>query len=193
MIRRHTRIAAGLAAIALPLALLVGCSDDPVPKIPEEPSSSPTEAEPSEPTEPTPPAAMERRDVAGAEAFVKYYFELLTFAVHSGETAPARAVALDDCASCRGALRAIERIHAAGGRVTGGAMVATDIGISAAGSPTDKISAFDGVASIAIDEQTIRGTGDAELDGTTQASNVDIQLHIISGPRGWTMAEWRQP
>ncbi|HEX8779856.1 MAG TPA: DUF6318 family protein, partial [Nocardioides sp.] len=101
----RTRLAAGVVAAALPLALLAGCGEDePQPKFDEPTSESPSASpSPSGPVEPTPPAAMKGDDVEAAEAFATYYFQLLDYGRLTGDTRPVKSLTLPTCVACQGA------------------------------------------------------------------------------------------
>ncbi|MEI5673056.1 MULTISPECIES: DUF6318 family protein [unclassified Nocardioides] len=115
------------AALAVGLVLLAGCSgdDDPEPKISPTDSSSvastPTPSPtPSGPVEPTLPAEAEGEDAAAAEAFVRFYWEMVNYAEATGEVEGLAALALQTCVACEGGSADIKRIYEAGGSVSGG-------------------------------------------------------------------------
>jgi hypothetical protein len=98
-----------VAAVVL-AAVVAGCSAEPEPT-PEAPPSAPSssEAPAVEPT-PTPeaftapqlPEAATTPDAAGAEAFVRYFWDTVNYAYTSGDTAAIWAISHVDCAGCAG-------------------------------------------------------------------------------------------
>lgn len=118
-----------VAGLVAALGLLVGCTDDdePDPTITPTDSSSaastgsPTaDPTPTGPVEPTLPAEAEGTDAAAAEAFVRYFWEVVNFAQRSGEVSALRALASSSCQACTGGADWIERVYASGGRIEGG-------------------------------------------------------------------------
>jgi hypothetical protein len=113
---RHRLVIA--AALLLALA---GCSDDsPEPKA----SASTTQATASPtltgPVAPVLPEAAKAKTQAGAKAFVRYWFEAITFAMKTGETSEVDEVAHADCDSCTNLTRSIRSIYDEGQRNVGG-------------------------------------------------------------------------
>ena len=82
------------------------------------PTSTPTaEAtdDPNAPVEPVLPAGAEADSRAGAEAFVRYYIELLNYAGLTGDVAELRQQAAD-CLSCDSLVDTFRQTYADGGR-----------------------------------------------------------------------------
>ena len=76
------RVAAA-TALLVPLALAGCAEDDPQPKLPSASATSPTttaSATPDAAVEPTLPPEAQGKDEAAAEAFVRYYWELVNYA-----------------------------------------------------------------------------------------------------------------
>lgn len=190
----RTRLVSGIVAAALPLAVLAGCGEDePKPKFEEPTSASPSESSsPEEPVEPTPPAAMKGDGVEGAEAFVEYYFDVVTYAVLTGDTTHAEKLALPDCASCRGLLDTVDAVYDKGGSVRGGEMRAEDVRMAAKEVAADSLQAYGGRLTLDVTKQVVRGTGDGDLDGEAQASQVPVQIQVVHSRSGWAVAEWSQ-
>jgi hypothetical protein len=125
------RIARSLVGVgALLLAVLVaGCEEDEPsssppasdsPSVPE--SSSPTETTsvPTTPVEPTLPAQAEDESQAGAEAFVRFYWEVVNYATKTGDVTLLSELDQVSCEGCDGGVDGIERVYRAGGRIVGG-------------------------------------------------------------------------
>ncbi|GLH97959.1 DUF6318 family protein [Phytohabitans aurantiacus] len=78
-------------------------------------ASVPGTAGPSQPTA----AGQYSRD--GGEAFIRYWFDLLTYAQRSGDTTDLDEVTNDRCGDCGTALTTIRDVYAEGGSLRGGA------------------------------------------------------------------------
>ncbi len=76
-------------------------------------TSGPT-ADPKEPVEPSLPAAARAASRAGAEAFVRYYVNLVNYAGRTGEVKALERAALG-CGSCESLATAFRKTYAAGG------------------------------------------------------------------------------
>lgn len=120
MAQVSTRVVAALAALSLAVPALAACSDDPPSgSPPPTSSSSPTSsATPSGP--PTMPAAAKGRTPEAAEAFVRYYVDLINYGLETLDSAPLRAFASDGCRLCDGFGDALDRLEQRGGTYEGG-------------------------------------------------------------------------
>ncbi|HTW16333.1 MAG TPA: DUF6318 family protein [Nocardioides sp.] len=110
--------------------LLAGCRSDadPEPKVsPTESSSVTPTPTPTGPVEPTLPAEAEGDDAAAAEAFVRFYWDLVNYAQATGDVGALREVASETCEACLAGLKGIEEVHSAGGSIEGG-----DVSVSSA-------------------------------------------------------------
>ena len=111
------------AAVLTPL-LLAGCGgDDPEPQLPDtapSPSSTPSASPAAEATqEPTLPPEAEGNDEAAAEAFVRYYYDVVNYAQATGDVRTLRSLALPACEGCQGGVEYLEGIYQAGGFLKG--------------------------------------------------------------------------
>ncbi|SFL91493.1 hypothetical protein SAMN04488085_12236 [Geodermatophilus ruber] len=123
------RLVAGLAAGA---AVLSGCSDkqeasDTLPSASAE--ASPTEAAlpPLGPADLPMPDEARTQDAAGAEAFVRYYIDLINRTSTVMDAAPLREFS-DGCTECDRVATDTENDAAAGYHYEGGALTLTEIG-----------------------------------------------------------------
>jgi len=144
---RPTTAAAGAAALLL-AAGLAACSGDPEPGSPlptGEPvpsatgSAEPTGASPAAtgdpsapPTEqpvaaPTLPPEATTNDSAGAEAFVRYWYDALNYAYASGNTGPVMEASSDDCAVCAELVAVVDEAYSSNGRLIGGEITLLDV------------------------------------------------------------------
>ncbi len=112
------------ALCVVPVLALGACSgSDPQPKLADPTESAPTSPSTtavSGPVEPTMPAAAQGTDTASAEAFVKFYWEMVNYAQATGDLDGLESMTDQSCTACRGGLEALEKIFAHDGTVTGG-------------------------------------------------------------------------
>ena len=113
--------AAGVA-LALGLAACSGSDADPEPAPPPT-SSSPSPAD--GPAAPTMPPAARGTDAASAEAFVRFYWEMVDYAQSTGDTS-GLVDASDRCINCKNGVASIEKTYGTGGRIEGGQSQVTD-------------------------------------------------------------------
>ncbi|MBI2244131.1 MAG: hypothetical protein HYU55_09390 [Nocardioides sp.] len=125
MIVAVTRSRTVVAALCVVSVLALGaCSgDDPQPRFAPPSSSAPTSPSTtavSGPVEPTMPAAAQGTDAAAAEAFVRFYGEMVNYAQATGDLDGLESMTDQSCTACKGGLAALQRIFARDGRVVGG-------------------------------------------------------------------------
>lgn len=144
---RPTTAVAGAAALLL-AAGLAACSGDPEPGSPlptgdpvpsATDSTEPTGASPStaadpsaSPTEqpvaaPTLPPEATTNDAAGAEAFVRYWYDALNYAYASGDSGPVVQASSDDCAVCAELVAVVDEAYSNNGRLVGGEITLLDV------------------------------------------------------------------
>ncbi|MFT4262728.1 MAG: DUF6318 family protein [Nocardioides sp.] len=94
------------------------------------PTSSPTPAPPLMPEAAKAPAkdATEAEAKASAEAFVRYYWDVVDYAQLSGDTDAVRDLSLSRCKGCNGGIEAVDAIYDAGGHIEGGRTAAAHVG-----------------------------------------------------------------
>ncbi|WP_341927519.1 DUF6318 family protein [Nocardioides psychrotolerans] len=114
------------AGVAVVLgALLVGCSDDPRPRM-APPSASPTVVESPtntptiEESAPPLPSAATARDASGAKAFVTHFWDVANYAQATGDTKSLAALGAETCEGCHGAVDFLNDLYRAGGSIEGG-------------------------------------------------------------------------
>jgi hypothetical protein len=114
---RH-RLLIAAALLALPLA---GCGDDShAPNTST--STTPATASPSPigPIAPVLPEAAKANTTVGAKAFVRYWFEALNYASHTGDSAPLVSASTADCVACNGLRNRIKSIYGVNEHMVGG-------------------------------------------------------------------------
>ncbi|CAI9403585.1 hypothetical protein HIDPHFAB_04011 [Nocardioides sp. T2.26MG-1] len=134
MIGLVNRSRTALTALSLVSVLALGaCSgDDPEPKFAEpSPSrslpSSPSTTAVSGPVEPTMPAEAKGTDAAAAEAFVRFYWEMVNYAQATGDLDGLRGLAGPECKPCVSGIRGLERLVERKADVHGGEYDVSDI------------------------------------------------------------------
>jgi hypothetical protein len=127
--RRWTlRLVAGLAAGAV---VLSGCSErqeaaDTLPGADAEPSATEAEPPPLGPSDLPMPAEARTQDAAGAEAFVRYYIDLINRTSTVMDAAPLREFS-DGCAECNRLATNVENDAATGRDYEDGEITVTEV------------------------------------------------------------------
>lgn len=116
---------AAVSALLLPLAL-AGCGDDDDPQPRMSPSSatssdSPTSSPSADATEePTLPPEAEGNDEAAAEAFIRYYYDVVNYAQRTGDVTTLKSHSLPSCQACTDGANFLRDMYANGGEQVGG-------------------------------------------------------------------------
>lgn len=180
---RRTSAAAALAAAAL--VALAGCSDDePASEPTNEPSASTTASPSPTPTAvaPTLPPDAARPDATGAEAFTRYWFDLVSHAYASGDAGGLRALSDPECATCLAIADEIDAQYQSGGRFTGGAVsVVAAVPAAAANEVTVVSSAYNQTAITPISSRGDEGVASIAVEGKP------VELYLRHSQGAWTV------
>ena len=177
MTRRWTlRLVAALAAGAL---VLSGCSErqeaaDTLPEA-DAPSSEP-ELPPLGPPDLPMPAEARTQDAAGAEAFVRYYIDLINRTSTVMDAAPLREFS-DGCLDCDRIASAVENDASVGYQYSGGSIFITTVGEPLLKMPTAEMALRADVA-----ELTVRDAAGKELP--------DLGSRAYTGLNGGAALKW---
>jgi hypothetical protein len=191
MIVAVTRTRAVLAALSCLSVLVLGaCSeDDPKPRLAPAPSGSDSpkaSASPSSVAEPTMPTVASDDSEAGAEAFVRYWIEMVNYAQRTGDTSGFEELNDIRCAGCRGMVDAIDSAYSAGGHIEGGTLRAGRL----RGLPVDFGAEWAGFARARTSAQTVmHGDGTKESHG---GAPFDLYTYL-DWDDGWSMRWLRTP
>lgn len=177
-----------VAVLAL-LVALAGCqeesADPPSPKPSPTVTESPTES-PSAPAEPDMPAAAKEPTQAGAEAFVRYYWDLVNYAQATGDTKRLRSVSAATCVQCDGGIDAIDDVYGRDGRIVGGRYVVDRLEASKLESSVPR---FRLTYALANTSQVIDLPGSAD-DGSLHASTNEIEMFVDYLDDAWSVSVW---
>ncbi len=111
------------ALVVVPLFALASCSGDPHKPPPYTPSPTPTASTsptPTGPVAPTLPAAAKKHTRAGAEAYVRYYVDVLNYAQVADDLEAMATVTSRECVECQTVLRSLQENHKTGAKTEGG-------------------------------------------------------------------------
>lgn len=178
-----------VAAVALPTFSLLGCSGDPEPTIANEATntnSAPSTAATPSPSIPAPPESADKATAAGAEAFVSFYWDVVTYAQSSGDVSLLKDLALPSCAACSSGLQSIEKTYKAGGKISGGETTVS----SATATPFSAGPArgFSVDVEVVTQDQTIDIPGE-DLRRNTGGS-VSMRFLLQREDREWVVGRW---
>ena len=181
-----------LPVVTAALVLLVGCSadDDPEPRIAPTDSSSAasTTAPPPSPTgpvEPTLPAEAVGEDAAAAEAFVRFYWEMVNYAQATGDTDGLATLEAANCRACVGGRESIELTYRNGGSIAGG--VSEVLSAESTRLAVTSGKAFRVVASVKSTPQIVRIPGEKESRNEGGEYDFDFIVQFVDG---WKVARW---
>ena len=132
------------------------------------------------------PAEAAGEDAAAAEAFVRFYWEMVNYAEQTGDIDGLSALGLESCAACVGGAEDIERIYGAGGTVTGGLVEVT----SASSTPyrSGPTAGFAVIVDVEIAPQTVAEPG--KRDQTYAGGPNQFRFIVQREPGGWIVGRW---
>ncbi|WP_029431252.1 DUF6318 family protein [Blastococcus sp. URHD0036] len=161
------------AVLAVSAAVLCGCSDEqkPAETLPDASSSASTSSEALPPLGPSDfpmPAEARTRDAAGAEAFTRYYIDLINRTSAVMDAAPLREFS-DGCADCIRIASDTEQDAAAGYHYEGGDLTVTSMQSSSSGSSTE-VAFFVDQAALSVVDASGQPVPDLTFTAQEQAS-----------------------
>lgn len=176
-----------IGVVTLAVALLgAGCEEedpsDPVASPSGTSDSAPTS--PSEPTtdagpvEPTLPPEAEADTKAGAQAFVKFYWDVVNYARRTGDVSHLRELSVASCAGCNGGIESIEQIYERGGRILGGRFELLSAVPGRTASGACNVS-----ARVKVNRSRTVGAGD--LNKSVRAGEVDFLFGLAYRNGSW--------
>lgn len=165
------------------MAVLAGCSEEPVaeplPPITSAPSS--TKA-----PEPSLPPEAQGEGVKAAEAFATYYFELVSTAFQTADASAVRAVSDPGCEGCDLVIDLVERIQRDRQTVQGGTFTVLSA-VAPGDSPTDVLVDLEVTqeAQILVDEQG------QVVQEEPASGKADAQMRVVYQDGGWVVYGYR--
>jgi hypothetical protein len=171
----------GVACLAIVFGMAVGCGD---------PEQADDRGEPADPRAtaagempPPLPQAARKNTVAGAKAFIRYYWAVFTYAQSTGDTAPLRAAGSARCSTCEDDAWFIEHLYERGSRVKGGEHVVRDISHPERQSPGEL--AF--VVRLHVEREVItRGEGEGRRLVTGPGTKRNLMI-VVREENGWLL------
>ncbi|MDP9823415.1 DUF6318 family protein [Nocardioides massiliensis] len=176
-------------AVALPLLLVAGCSDNPEPSAATTPSASPspTATASDSPAAPELPAAARENTPEGAEAFVRHWVEVLN-STRSGVGGQAiRRHSADGCIQCRAISETADEIRAGSLVVDGGDWHVATSTINPYDPPEGDLIV---VTRMEINQGSV--TRDGQSPSPTQSSTKSISF-VLDWQDRWIVLEIRTP
>jgi len=126
------------ALVVVPLLTLASCGGDPHKPPPLTVSPSPTQSlspTPTGPTAPTLPAVAKKHSHEGAEAYVRYYVDVLNYATGQVDPPALAKVTSKDCQGCLNILGVLRDLKESDSVVTGGVWIIKSFGIGCCPHP----------------------------------------------------------
>lgn len=131
------------------------------------------------------PALAKEPTQAGAEAFVRYYWDLVNYAQATGDTKGLRSVSAETCEPCQGGIDALENIvNERGGKITGGEYSASNLRTTRL---TGQVPSYRIVFALSNEKQTIDFPS-GEKDGGFGASTNETMMALNFLDGAWVVA-----
>ena len=194
LVNRSRTVITAMSLMSLMSVLALGaCSDDdPEPKLADpSPSSSapsfPSTTAVSGPVEPTMPAAARGTGAAAAEAFVRFYWEMVNYAQATGDVESLLELADQHCRACRGGAHFLADTYERGGHIYGGK---GEVSVRSTGFVRDHggwsaVVEFD----VTSTRQRIDLPGHSE-DKVVPAGTIPLRAVLDRTDDGWVMSYW---
>ena len=175
---------------------LTGCGGDDAPTAPSDsrtsasasPSAEPTTANPTV-APPTLPAEAQTPDAAGAEAFIRYYFQALDYAYRTGDLATVLPLRDEACVACKSSEETVAQGFENGGHIEGGDITVSDVTVT----PGDSADGLEARVVLQQSAGTLLTETGSEADTITPSQDllVGMILHYQAGV--WSIEAWGKP
>ena len=179
----------GVLAVTLCVgAVLAGCgrSGESAPTastaVPTSSPSSPTATPSPTPTPPVLPAAAKKPTMAGAEAFVRHFWDVYNYGYAARETKQLQEIAGPDCKFCKETISGISELWRSGARVEGGRVTVESVVVA----PADFLQQGS-LANTIIDQRASRVV---EADGSFSDTSKGDKTLRVDLAIGWDGDSW---
>ncbi|GAB3197250.1 hypothetical protein GCM10027062_08580 [Nocardioides hungaricus] len=173
-----------IAAVALTLTLgLAGCSGDPEPRVAPPSPTAPSTTRASVQTPPEMPAAAKGTDAAAAEAFVRFYWEMVNYAQLTGDVEPLRPLGYK-CINCENGIEFIEGIYSKGGEIRGGDGTPSKLDTTFTNVQGDLLAVVDSV--LVLTPQDVDVPGKAK-DKHYKGGDREIRMYLQPESGSWVV------
>ncbi|WP_445263001.1 DUF6318 family protein [Pseudokineococcus sp. 1T1Z-3] len=156
----------------------------PTTSLPPEASTAPDPA-PTE-TAPTLPPEARSGDAVGAEAFIRYWFEVSNYAYRTGDTSAIGAISDATCATCANVVENLDRTYDAGGSVEGGQVHVHGVSALDPGPDGRVVTRTSFEQSAVLDRSSDGSTVKPEVPATGM---LYPQVTVVWGGQEWNMVE----
>ncbi|GCD91451.1 DUF6318 family protein [Nocardioides sp. LS1] len=133
------------------------------------------------------PEAAKAHTAAGAEAFVKFYWEMVNYAQFTGDLDALEQLGEDGCAACNGGVKFLRNVYAKGGTVKGGRSTVSEL--HATRLSVGNHDAYEVTFKLANTLQVIDYEGDKD-DQRYPAAIVSGQFVVDPATPGWSVGFW---
>jgi hypothetical protein len=134
---------------------------------------------------PVMPAAAKKSDLAGAEAFIRYYFDTVNYAYATGDLERTQSIRASDCAACKSLEDGIRKGYANDQRLQGGHVEVGDVVVT----PGDLSKGADiNVVAEQATADVIGPDGNVvdQYPGTPKAA----YRFLLDYDDGWVVSQW---
>jgi hypothetical protein len=180
-----TRKSRALVVVAAAAVLVAGCTSGSAgPPATHSATSASTSASPTASSGPTLPAAARAQDAAGAQEFVKYWFDVVNYTFTSRDTTLFRSLALPECRFCADFASRVDRRKAEGSTYEGGRFTPR---IVVAPGP-------DGDGTVTVDIRTdvaaarVISKSGAMVESTAAATDYAVAVRLRPTSGGWKVS-----
>lgn len=135
------------------------------------------------------PQSAKQNTKEGFEAFTQYWFDTITYALESGDSAPLRGSSLPDCKICNNYIERSESLKTSGSWAVGPTWKTEDVQVDMRADPRGQISAY----FFLVESDSVEYSTDGSVRKTTprSASEEPFSVRAIHQDHGWQIIEVR--
>lgn len=124
------------------------------------------------------PAAAKGTSSAAAQAFARYYVDLINYAMQTGKTAPIRKFAEETCSTCAVIAKEIDHIYRKSGHIEHGHWRVADAALLRTDSPETRLVRLH----VRLSRQVVYSSPQASPSSATPTKGrIDLYVHPAQG------------